>query len=147
MWKIALVGTLGLIAAWIIYRQLTAKSVPAATAHELPKKVESAETPAVVYELEDKDLESFTSGGEPTIVLFYAPWCGYCKKMMPEFAKAASAKSKCKRWGQVDATKYDALAKQFKVEAFPTTIVFDRGQVKEVVPGAQSADALVTLVH
>ena len=38
------------------------------------------------------------------------------------------------------------LAKKFNVEAFPTTIVFDRGEVKQVVPGAQSADALTKLI-
>ena len=149
LWKIAAIGAVTLFLGWLIYTQVLKKqlpSLPAATAQETKEEKKEAPltTTGVVYELEDKDLENFTKDGV-SIVLFYAPWCGYCKKMFPEFSQAATTKPQC-RWGQLDATKFEELAKKMSIEAFPTTIVFDRGQVKQVVPGAQSADALVKLI-
>ena len=157
LWKIAAVGAVALVLGWIIYTQVVKRQqaplAAAATAQEETTTAKDSKTPAattkegVVYELEDTDLANFTQDGT-AVVLFYAPWCGYCKKMFPEFAQAAttSEAANC-RWGQVDATKFEQLAKKFNVEAFPTTIVFQRGEVKQVVPGAQSASALRKIVE
>lgn len=107
----------------------------------------------MVYELEDKDLGDFAASNAEgvNIVLFYAPWCGYCKKMFPEFAKAATASATHSRrpclWAQLNADRFPDMAKQVNVTAFPTTLVFERGQLKQVVPGAQDAESLLALAQ
>lgn len=46
--------------------------------------------PEAVVTLESqKDLDEFTTSAELTLVEFYAPWCGHCKKLAPEYEKAA----------------------------------------------------------
>lgn len=38
------------------------------------------------------------------LVEFYAPWCGHCKKLVPEFDKSAKALDGIVRLGAVDMT-------------------------------------------
>lgn len=47
--------------------------------------------PESVVTLEtQEDLDKFVKSADLTLVEFYAPWCGHCKKLAPEYEKAAA---------------------------------------------------------
>ncbi|EKX40413.1 hypothetical protein GUITHDRAFT_164660 [Guillardia theta CCMP2712] len=58
------------------------------------------------------------------VILFYAPWCGHCKALFPEWKKFADAVSPSIKVGQVNADEHKDLAGQYGVKGFPTIKLF-----------------------
>ncbi|KAG6004784.1 Protein disulfide-isomerase erp38 [Claviceps pusilla] len=66
--------------------------------------------------------------GKPTLVEFFAPWCGHCKTLAPVYEQLALAFEHAKdkiQIAKVDADAERALGKRFGVQGFPTLKYFD----------------------
>ncbi|CAH2246115.1 disulfide-isomerase A6 [Pelobates cultripes] len=78
------------------------------------------------------------------LVEFYAPWCGHCQSLTPEWKKAATALKGIVKVGAVDADKHQSLGGQYGIRGFPTIKVFGANKNKpEDYQGGRSSDAIV----
>lgn len=81
---------------------------------------------------------------EVWIVEFFAPWCGHCKNLVPEYTKAASQLKGIVKVGAVDADQHKSLGGQFGVRGFPTIKIFGANKRKpEDFNGARTAKGMV----
>eukprot|EP01054_Gregarina_sp_Poly1_P005041 Gregarina_sp_Poly_1__5040@NODE_266_length_10382_cov_507_901212_g232_i0_p3_GENE_NODE_266_length_10382_cov_507_901212_g232_i0NODE_266_length_10382_cov_507_901212_g232_i0_p3_ORF_typecomplete_len471_score84_06Thioredoxin/PF00085_20/6_5e32Thioredoxin/PF00085_20/1e03Thioredoxin/PF00085_20/0_0009Thioredoxin/PF00085_20/1e24Thioredoxin_6/PF13848_6/7Thioredoxin_6/PF13848_6/3_6e08Thioredoxin_6/PF13848_6/5_3e19Thioredoxin_6/PF13848_6/2_2e02Thioredoxin_6/PF13848_6/0_56Calsequestrin/PF01216_17/1_7e15Calseques len=111
--------------------------------------VASASDPAAsaVVTLTETNFTAFVKENPVTLVKFYAPWCGHCKKLAPEY-EAAATELKGKGGiplADVDATVDKELSKKYNVQGFPTLFLFRNGK-PEPYNGGRTQSAIVEWV-
>ena len=75
---------------------------------------------------------------------FFAPWCGHCKNLVPEYKKAATALKGIVKVGAVDADAHQSLGGQYGVRGFPTIKIFGANKNKpEDFNGQRNAQGIV----
>jgi protein disulfide-isomerase A6 len=82
-----------------------------------------------VIVLSDNDFEDLVMGSEDLwLVEFYAPWCGHCQRLEPEWNDAAARLKGEVKVAKVDATTSPKVAQQFGVSGYPTIKMFPPGK-------------------
>lgn len=79
------------------------------------------------------------------VVEFFAPWCGHCKQLTPEYEKAATLLQGIVKVVAVDATTSESLAKRFSISGFPSIKVFGNDKKNPVdYNGQRTGDAIAS---
>jgi protein disulfide-isomerase-like protein len=96
-------------------------------------------------------LEAFQEGTDgKTLALFYAPWCGFCKRLSPHWNKASEQNKTDVKMVKINCDENPDLAQKFGIEGFPTIYFLPYGlnnpKERIIYNGERSGEALLAFI-
>ncbi len=83
----------------------------------------------------------------PLLVDFWAPWCGPCRMMAPEFARAAEALGTGARLAKINTEDHPKVSAKHNIRGIPTMILYRNGREVARQSGAVPASAIEAFVR
>ncbi|KAG6575787.1 hypothetical protein SDJN03_26426, partial [Cucurbita argyrosperma subsp. sororia] len=103
-----------------------------------------------VVVLTEENFEDEVGQDRGALVEFYAPWCGHCKKLAPDYEKLGSSFKKAKSVliGKVDCDEHKGVCSKYGVSGYPTIQWFPKGSLEpQKYEGPRTAEALAEFVN
>jgi thioredoxin 2 len=99
-------------------------------------------------ELDEAGFERHIANNDvPVVVDFWAPWCGPCRVMAPEYERAAAMLEPNARLAKVNTEESQGLAQRFNIRSIPTMALFRRGREIARQSGAMGAAQIASWVR
>jgi protein disulfide isomerase family A protein 3 len=98
----------------------------------------------------DNDFETKVKQHDILLAEFYAPWCGHCKRLAPEYEKAATALLKNDppvALVKVDCTVETKICAKHGVSGYPTLKIFKNGEFAEDYNGPRETDGIISTMR
>ena len=79
--------------------------------------------------LNQKQFEELSQESKPLLVDYWAPWCGYCRRIAPAYEKVAES------WGdevivaKINIDEESAVAIRERIEVIPTLVLYQNGNI------------------
>uniref|UniRef100_A0A672F940 Protein disulfide-isomerase n=2 Tax=Salarias fasciatus TaxID=181472 RepID=A0A672F940_SALFA len=99
-----------------------------------------------VLEFTDDDFDSRIGDHDLILVEFFAPWCGHCKRLAPEYEAAATRLKGTVALAKVDCTANSNVCSKYGVSGYPTLKIFRDGEESGPYDGPRSADGIVSFL-
>ena len=93
-----------------------------------------------VIEITEENFESLINSDSPTLVDFWAPWCGPCRALGPTIERLADDFEGKAQVGKLNIDEHPAIAAKFGVASIPTVIVFKDGNATDQFVGLRQYD-------
>lgn len=95
-----------------------------------------------VLELSDRFLDVKKDG--QWLIMFYAPWCGHCKRLEPVWGHVAQSLYNTNiRVGRVDCTRFTSMATKFRVTGFPTIMFLKGDEATHTYHGDRTKEEII----
>ncbi len=93
-----------------------------------------------VIEITEENFDQLVNSDTPTLVDFWAPWCGPCRALGPTIEKLADDYENKAQVGKLNIDEHPQLAAKFGVSSIPTVMVFKGGERTEQFVGLRQYD-------
>lgn len=100
-----------------------------------------------VVQVTDADFDSIIKSEQPTLVDFWAPWCGPCKAIGPVVEDLAAEYDGKVTIAKMNVDDNPATPGKFGIRAIPTLILFKSGEVVDQITGSVGKSQLVALIE
>ena len=77
--------------------------------------------------IDQKQFKSMMENGEVVLVDYWAPWCGYCRRIGPAYDKIAEQYGDSINIVKINIDDEGALARQEMIEVIPTLVLYRNG--------------------
>ena len=94
-----------------------------------------------IIDLNNSNFDQIISAENPTLVDFWAEWCGPCKSMHPIF-ESLSKKYPNVKFARVNVDQNQNISMKYAVQSIPTFIMFKSGQIIDKMMGAVGAPGI-----
>jgi thioredoxin 1 len=94
--------------------------------------------PMMIKNLNAEEFEKLRASGEIMLVDFWAPWCGYCRRLNPVYDKIAQQYGDRAVIAKINIDEAPALADKEQIELIPTLVLYRDGQAQGSLVAPQS---------
>lgn len=93
--------------------------------------------------LNNQQFQELLGQGKTVLVDYWAPWCGYCRRIAPAYERIAQEYGDMAVIGKVNIDEEPALANAEQIEVIPTLVLYKGGKAADflVAPESQAAIA------
>jgi thioredoxin 1 len=104
----------------------------------------ASQSPSILHLDESNFEQAVNESSVPTLVDFWASWCGPCRMIAPVLDEIAKEQGENVKIAKVNVDEWPSLSSRFGIRNIPTLLFFKSGEVKDQVVGVTSKSDLLS---